>query len=84
MLRALRQLEMIVLDEADRLLQQHFEPDLSELKSIMLPTKQYLFFSATIPCMERMKVSLELLTNKKTEVFVTIKGSNYCYKLFYS
>lgn len=39
----------IVLDEADRMLDMGFIDDMREILSAMLPTKQALFFSATMP-----------------------------------
>ncbi|MCA9114348.1 MAG: DEAD/DEAH box helicase [Planctomycetaceae bacterium] len=45
----LDQLEMFVLDEADRMLDMGFLPDLKRIISKLPPQRQSLFFSATLP-----------------------------------
>ncbi len=45
----LSQIEVLVLDEADRMLDQGFQPVVSDLAKLMPKERQTLFFSATMP-----------------------------------
>ncbi len=58
----LNQLEVFVLDEADRMLDMGFLPDLKRIISELPDRRQSLFFSATMPP-NIIKLSQSLLTN---------------------
>jgi ATP-dependent RNA helicase RhlE len=64
----LRQLEIFVLDEADRMLDMGFIHDVKKIIALLPPKRQTLFFSATMPP-EIQKLSDTLLTQPaKVEV----------------
>ncbi len=65
---SLRQIEMFVLDEADRMLDMGFIHDVKRIIAALPKKRQTLFFSATMPA-EIQKLSTTILTNpKKVEV----------------
>lgn len=65
---SLRQIEMFVLDEADRMLDMGFIHDVKRVIAALPKKRQTLFFSATMPP-EIQKLSSTILTNpKKVEV----------------
>ncbi|MFM1998153.1 MAG: ATP-dependent helicase RhlE [Bacteroidota bacterium] len=65
---SLRQIEMFVLDEADRMLDMGFIHDVKRVIAALPKKRQTLFFSATMPT-EIQKLSSTILTNpKKVEV----------------
>lgn len=65
---SLRQIEMFVLDEADRMLDMGFIHDVKRIIAALPKKRQTLFFSATMPS-EIQKLSSTILTNpKKVEV----------------
>jgi len=65
---SLRQIEMFVLDEADRMLDMGFIHDVKRIIAALPKKRQTLFFSATMPT-EIQKLSSTILTNpKKVEV----------------
>ena len=62
---SLDQLEVFVLDEADRMLDMGFLPDLRRIISHLPEQRQSLFFSATLPP-KIVELSQQLLTNPVT------------------
>lgn len=66
---SLRQVEIFVLDEADRMLDMGFIHDIRKLLPLLPAKRQSLFFSATMPDPIR-KLAANILTNPK-EVAVT-------------
>lgn len=64
----LHQLEIFVLDEADRMLDMGFVHDVKRILKLLPPKRQNLFFSATMPT-EIAKLASEILVNPvKAEV----------------
>ena len=66
---SLRQLEIVVLDEADRMLDMGFVRDVRKIFTQIPSQRQTLFFSATMPP-EIRKLAMELVKNPK-EINVT-------------
>jgi ATP-dependent RNA helicase RhlE len=57
-------LEIFVLDEADRMLDMGFWPDVQRIMGVLPPTRQTLLFSATLPA-EVLKLTQEFLRDPK-------------------
>jgi len=61
----LADIRIFVIDEADRMLDMGFIPDVERIASLLPPLKQTLFFSATMP-LEIRKLADRFLSNPKT------------------
>ena len=61
----LNDIKVFVIDEADRMLDMGFIPDVEKIASLLPPMKQTLFFSATMPP-EIRKLADRFLQNPKT------------------
>ncbi len=61
----LADIKIFVIDEADRMLDMGFIPDVERIASLLPPLKQTLFFSATMPP-EIRKLADRFLSNPKT------------------
>jgi superfamily II DNA/RNA helicase len=61
----LADIKILVIDEADRMMDMGFIPDLEKIVSILPPIRQTLFFSATMPP-EIKRLADKFLSNPKT------------------
>ncbi len=85
----LNDIKIFVIDEADRMLDMGFIPDVEKIANLLPPMKQTLFFSATMPP-EIRKLSDRFLNNPKTvsvsppattatnvkQIFITLPSDN--------
>ena len=60
----LTDIKVLVIDEADRMMDMGFMPDVTKIVSLLPPIRQTLFFSATIP-IEIRKLAEKFLINPK-------------------
>tara|TARA_Y100001936_G_scaffold168582_1_gene164775 strand:- start:3100 stop:4161 length:1062 start_codon:yes stop_codon:yes gene_type:complete len=60
----LTDIKILVIDEADRMMDMGFMPDVTKIVSLLPPIRQTLFFSATIP-LEIRKLAEKFLINPK-------------------
>jgi len=66
--RVFKNLRFLVLDEADRLLNEQFDDQMQFIKKLLPVKKQTLFFSATIADHDEMKQLLIKFSEKTDEV----------------
>ena len=67
----LTDIKILVIDEADRMMDMGFMPDVTKIVSLLPPIRQTLFFSATIP-IEIRKLAEKFLINPK-KITVSLK-----------
>jgi ATP-dependent RNA helicase RhlE len=78
----LSQVEVLVLDEADRMLDMGFMPDIKRILRYLLPRRQTLMFSATMPDDIR-KLAGEVLSDYvSVQIGRTAPAQNVSHKLF--
>ncbi len=71
----LADIKILVIDEADRMMDMGFIPDLEKIVSILPPIRQTLFFSATMPP-EIKRLADKFLTNPKTVSVAATSSTN--------
>lgn len=71
----LADIKVLVIDEADRMMDMGFIPDLEKISSILPPIRQTLFFSATMPP-EIKKLADKFLSNPKQVAVAATSSTN--------
>ncbi|KAL4497332.1 hypothetical protein ABPG72_011267 [Tetrahymena utriculariae] len=69
----LKRVTMVVIDEADRMFDQGFEPQIAKILATTRPDKQTVLFSATFP-KNVENLAKKLLRHKPTEIVVGARG----------
>jgi superfamily II DNA/RNA helicase len=71
----LADIKILVIDEADRMMDMGFIPDLEKIVSILPPIRQTLFFSATMPP-EIKRLADKFLSNPKTITVAAVSSAS--------
>ena len=75
----LRRVTYLVLDEADRMFDMGFEPQVMKIVNNIRPDRQTILFSATFP--KQMEELARRTLNKPIEIIVGVYGALLCFHL---